>query len=56
MLQCSERHLYRMIEDGRAPKPMKLGDLNRWPRAIVEKWIHAGCPRPKLGKTVSRRG
>ena len=51
MLNCSERHLYRLIDRGFAPRATKLGALNRWSRSTIEKWIEAGCPNCKRGWT-----
>jgi len=45
MLQCSARRVCRLSGSGRMPRPVKLGALVRWPRAVVEQWIAAGCPR-----------
>lgn len=41
---CSTRHVYRLADSGRMPKPIKLGALIRWPRAVIEQWIADGCP------------
>ena len=46
LLKCSERHIYRQVKDGVIPAPAKIGSLNRWSRAIVEKWLSDGCPVP----------
>ncbi len=43
-LNCSSRHVYRMSDSGRMPRPVKLGALVRWSRAAIEKWIIEGCP------------
>lgn len=48
MLNCSTRHVYRLADGGRMPRPVKLGNLNRWSRKDLEAWIADGCP-------VSRR-
>ena len=45
MLDCSQRHVWRMVDTGRMPKPIKLGALVRWPRSTIDKWIADGCPR-----------
>jgi excisionase family DNA binding protein len=45
-LKCSERHIYRQVEAGRIPPPAKIGALNRWSCAVIEKWIADGCPEP----------
>jgi len=41
---CSTRHVFRLADAGRMPKPVKLGSLVRWRRAELEAWIGAGCP------------
>ena len=51
LLGCSDRHVYRMVDKGRMPKPVKLGSLNRWPTKAIDEWITAGCPSArKLGR------
>lgn len=44
LLNCSRRHVYRLVEDQRMPAPVKVGRLNRWSRQSVERWISDGCP------------
>jgi len=48
---CSTRHVYRLCESGRMPRPVKLGALVRWRRAELTEWLAAGCPaiRPSGG-------
>lgn len=41
---CSTRHVRRLADAGRMPRPMKLGALVRWRRADILSWIAAGCP------------
>ena len=43
-LQCSTRHVYRLSDSGKLPRPIKLGSLVRWRRAEVVEWVRAGCP------------
>jgi excisionase family DNA binding protein len=43
MLDCSSRHIYRLVDDGRMPAPVRLGALVRWPRPVIEEWIATGC-------------
>jgi len=49
LLSCSTRHVYRLADAGRCPKPVKLGSLVRWtqrtgdPQTGVLDWIEAGC-------------
>jgi excisionase family DNA binding protein len=44
LLGCSDRHVYRLADNGRMPKPRKLGALCRWSRAEIDAWIAGGCP------------
>lgn len=44
MLGCSARHVYRLCDSGRMPRPVKLGALNRWQREAIENWVRQGCP------------
>ena len=44
MCGCSPRHVYRMADAGKMPRPVKLGALVRWNRAAIQQWIDAGCP------------
>jgi excisionase family DNA binding protein len=50
LLNCSPRHVYRMTDAGRMPRPVRLGALVRWRRSTgdpatgIEDWIAAGCP------------
>ena len=43
-LCCSTRHVRRLSDSGRMPRPIKLGSLVRWPRSVIEAWIQDGCP------------
>jgi excisionase family DNA binding protein len=45
LLGCSTRHVRRLADSGRMPRPIRVGSLNRWPRAVIEAWIAEGCPR-----------
>ena len=44
LLKCSARHVYRLSDAGKMPRPVKLGYLVRWNRRAVEAWIADGCP------------
>jgi excisionase family DNA binding protein len=44
MLGCSRRHVHRMADAGRMPRPFKFGQLVRWRRAAILEWLDAGCP------------
>lgn len=52
MLGVSERHVYRLADAGKMPRPIKLGGANRWDRLTLEQWVSDGCPsvsRPHSG-------
>ncbi|MEN6384828.1 MAG: helix-turn-helix domain-containing protein [Phycisphaerales bacterium] len=49
MLDCSTRHVRRLADWGRIPKPVKLGAMLRWVKADLEKWVADGCPTRKSG-------
>ena len=49
LLGCSVRHVYRLADSGRMPRPMKLGQLVRWRRSELQVWIDAGCQRQQIG-------
>ena len=42
-LSCSTRHVYRLADSGRMPRPRKLWVLVRWDRLELEKWLAGGC-------------
>jgi excisionase family DNA binding protein len=44
-LNCSTRHIYRLVDSGRLPRPLRLGALVRWPQVVIEHWVASGCPR-----------
>lgn len=48
LLACSSRHVYRLTDSGRMPRPVKLGALVRWSRASIESWI-SGLPKCRQG-------
>jgi len=49
MLNCSARTVYRLTDSGRMPRPVKLGALVRWPKAVIKRWIAESCPTQKGG-------
>jgi excisionase family DNA binding protein len=44
LLAVSVRHVHRLADAGRMPRPLKLGGSRRWDRATLDAWIAAGCP------------
>ena len=43
-LGCSTRHVYRLSDAGKMPRPLKLGSLVRWNLTQIDEWIAQGCP------------
>lgn len=54
MCNCSTRHVYRMADGGKMPRPVKLGALVRWNRDVLVRWFADGCPIVKPAKTAAR--
>jgi prophage regulatory protein len=50
MLSISGRHVYRLADAGRMPRPVKLGGAVRWDRLAIADWIAAGCPATQSAK------
>jgi len=44
LLGVSGRHVYRLADAGKMPRPLKLGGAVRWDRDVVRRWIESGCP------------
>ena len=44
LFRASPRHIYRMVDAGKVPPPIKLGKLNRWRVDEIKEWIDLGCP------------
>lgn len=51
---CSARHVYRMADAGKMPRPLKLGALVRWRRAELIDWLAGGCEPVRVAKGVAR--
>ncbi len=43
ILSMSTRNIYRLSDEGRMPKPVRIGGSTRWRRADIEKWVADGC-------------
>jgi excisionase family DNA binding protein len=42
--QCSERHIWRLIDMGQIPGVYRLGRLVRIHRPTADAWFAQGCP------------
>ena len=51
---CSVRHVVRLADSGRMPRPIRLGSLVRWRRAEVMSWIDGGCQPIHPSKPTTR--
>ena len=49
ILGCSSRHVRRLSDSHRIPRPIKLGSLTRWTRVEIDNWINSGCPDCRKG-------
>ena len=54
LLDCSTRHVYRLSDAGRMPRPLKLGQLVRWRRAELAAWLEQGCPAVRTVRGAMR--
>lgn len=45
LLGVSRRTVYRLLDAGDIPKPMKLGNATRWRRKDIELFVEAGSIR-----------
>lgn len=50
LLGVSTRHVYRLADGGRMPRPLKLGGARRWDRTAIDDWIQCGCPATSTTK------
>lgn len=50
ILKCSPRTVYRLVDAGRMPPPVRLGGLIRWNQAVINEWIAKGCPACRRGR------
>jgi excisionase family DNA binding protein len=41
LLDCSQRHVWRLTDSGEFPRPVSVGRLKRWPRSSVLAWIES---------------
>ena len=48
-LSCSCRHIYRLADAARMPRPVRLGTLVRWDLGELDRWILEGCPSMRGG-------
>ena len=44
LLKISERTMWGMWNDGRMPKPIRIGQRVLWGYEELRAWVNAGCP------------
>lgn len=54
LLDCSARHIYRLSDAGKLPRPVKLGQLVRWRRVELLGWLDDGCPAVRSARGAVR--
>lgn len=55
LIDCSSRHIYRLSDAGKMPRPVKLGALCRWNLTEIEDWISAGCPSVRTARSRGQK-
>ena len=45
LLGLSRRSVYRLLDAGQIPKPLKLGSATRWRHKDIEQFVEAGSIR-----------
>ncbi len=49
LVSCSPRQVFRLVERGLIPAPVKVGRLTRFRRDEIERWIDGGCRPVRAG-------
>jgi predicted DNA-binding transcriptional regulator AlpA len=44
LLNVSQRHVWRLLDEKAIPEPVRLGRLVRWRLPEILEWIEASCP------------
>ena len=45
--------LYRLMDDGAFPPPMRIGRSVRWPKSVIDEWIATRAEVDELGESRS---
>jgi predicted DNA-binding transcriptional regulator AlpA len=53
-LGLSKRSVWRFVERGILPRPVRLGDTTRWSVRGLAQWVEAGCPAPNPREGLKR--
>lgn len=49
LLGISPRHVFRLADAGKMPRPLRLGNAVRWDLDVIDEWISSGCPSCREG-------
>jgi prophage regulatory protein len=53
IIGISKRHWYRLVSEGAAPAPVRLGRCVRWRQADLDEWIkNLGTEKPNETQKV----
>ena len=52
----SESYFYRLNRKGLVPKPVRAGNMRRWRRSDLARWVAAGCPKDWNQRIDVRQG
>jgi predicted DNA-binding transcriptional regulator AlpA len=44
LVSCSARSIHRLVAEGLAPAPIRVGHLCRWRIGVIRQWLRDGCP------------
>lgn len=44
LLGLGRSSIYRHLDAGKLPEPIRIGGSVRWRKAEIEAWVSAGCP------------
>lgn len=53
IIGCSQRTVYRLVEEKRMPAPVRINSMVRFDRAKIEEWICNGC-KPRQHRKESK--
>ena len=53
ILSCSPRTVYRQVDLGCMPGPIRIGRLVRWSTDVITEWVRQGCPDPRQRRAAS---
>lgn len=43
LLKCSKATIWRRVDDGSLPQPLRIGGISRWRASAVEEALDASC-------------